>query len=309
MPSVSTDGTLVYAEQSLSYELAWVDRAGGRVERIGSGQPDLQAPALSPDGARIVVAAADEARVQDLDLWSIDVAKGRRTRMLPGPTSTRDGLATWAPDGRGLVFLQARRDPLTLVYVRADGTGMIDVAPANGRAAFSPDGRHLLFPRAHGDGVDLWRVEIGTGGFSPPELFLRNGADNTGPVFSPDGAFVAYSSDATGDHEVYIRRFPAGEEQWRVTTEGGLNPVWSATGEILYRSPDGSVLAIPVATRPSVVIGVPEQALDEAATGALSGRGFDVSRDGRRLLVVRRADAGHDMHLVVVERWLDEFRQ
>lgn len=308
MPSVSNDGTLVYAEEGLSYELAWVDRGGERVERVGSPQPDLRFPALSPDGTRVMVAAADEARVQDLDLWTIDAGTGRRTRLLPGPTPTRDGLATWTPDGLAVVFVQARRDPQMLVFARADGGAMTDVAPASGRASFSPDGRHLVFPRADEGRSDLWRVEVGPSGFSPAQLFLRDGARNTAPAFSPDGSLVAYSSDVAGESEVYIRRFHGGDERWRVTTEGGASPSWSASGEFFYRGPDGSILAVPVSTGP-VAVGTPAKVLDEAGTGAITSRGFEASRDGRRFLVVRRSAAGHDMHLVVVERWLKEFQR
>jgi Tol biopolymer transport system component len=301
----------VYAEQCVSYELAWVDRAGGRVERLGLPQPELQCPALSPDGQRVVVAAADEARVQDRDLWVIDVATGRRSRLYPAPTATRDLFPTWAPDGRSLVYLQARRDPLMAVSVRLDGSGADvtgDVAEASGRASFSRDGQHLVYPQVAGDRSDLWWVDITSSGYSAPKLLLSDGSRNVGPVFCPRSSLVAYSSDRSGQDEVYLRRFPPTDERWRLTPDGGFQPTWSADGsELFYRAPDGGVWSVSIRAEPEVTVGAPRKLIDPSQTGAVAVRGFEASRDGRRILVVRRSDAGHNMHLIVVRDWLSEF--
>jgi serine/threonine-protein kinase len=144
--------------------------------------------------------------------------------------------------------------------------------------------------------------------FSAPHLFLRDGARNVDPAFSPDGTLIAYSSYETGESQVYVRRFPPGAERWRVTSDGGGGSVWNGSGtELFYRAADDSLMVVPVSTAPAVEIGRPRPAIDAAASGAVTSRGFDISRDGRRVLVVRRSDAGHNMHLVVVEGWLAEF--
>jgi hypothetical protein len=166
----------------------------------------------------------------------------------------------------------------------------------------------LLYSRFEAGRSDLWWVDVTPSGYSAPNLFLSDGARNVGPVFSPTAPLLAYSSDRTGQDEVYLRRFPTDAARWTLTHEGGSLPAWSADGtEVFYRAPDGAIWSVPVRARPEVTVGPPRKELDAAESGAETLRGFELSADGKRILVVRRSDAGHNMHLIVVRDWLSEF--
>ena len=122
---------------------------------------------------------------------------------------------------------------------------------------------------------------------------------------SPDGSWLAFQSNESGEFEVYVRPYRSGDDrQWRVSTDGGTEPVWSATGrELFYRTVDGTVMSVPVQTQNGFVAG---PATSVVARPYYKGNGllrqYDVSGDGQRFLMLK--DTGG--RIVVVENWLDQ---
>jgi len=311
-PSVAQDGTLIYTADSTRYQLAWVDRAGRPAGLLGEPLIELQMPALSPDGTRVVAAAADETNVYDRDLWTFDVSSGRHSRIQPRPTPTRDVSAAWLPGGTQVIYVQFRRDPATLVVATLDDRQPPqDITPVSGGAAVSPDGRVLVVPRTDASGrSSLWRVV--TTGAQPPDA-ARLGFDHenaVSPRLSPDGRLLAYVSDDSGQQEVYLRLFPGPGSRAKVSVDGGSSPDWSRQGaELCFRSGGGQFVASRIALENGAIrAAAPAPLFTEAASGALLDRGWAAAADGR-LLVVRRAEASHTGRITVVQHWAEEFRR
>ncbi len=138
---------------------------------------------------------------------------------------------------------------------------------------------------------------------------VETAADEWAPRVSPDGRYVAYVSTESGHPEVYLRRFPGGEGKWQVSVEGGSAPIWSRAGdEIVYRDED-ALLAVPVKMEPAPVLGTPQPLFDGVEKDLnLRPRNYDLSPDGRRLLVSKRMEKAVDRgQIVVVTSWFSEF--
>jgi eukaryotic-like serine/threonine-protein kinase len=309
IPGVAADGTLIYVEETGRYELTWVDRTGARVGTIGTPQLELTLPALSPDGTRVLVSAADPDNPQDRDIWVYDVVTGGRSRLHGTPTPTRDLFAAWSPDGRTIFYAQHRRDPPTLVATALDrAESLKEVTAANGRISFSRDGRHAVYARVNEqDLMELWSADVDSAGLRPHRL-LRGTRNLLTPRLSPDGGFFAYASDETGATEVFLSRFPPGDERWRVSVEGGESPAWNAAGtELYYRGAHGAIMAAPIALGRMVTVGPPRQLFDDQTSHARTARGWDVTGDGQRFLVLALADDARRGQIIVVQNWLSEF--
>jgi hypothetical protein len=176
----------------------------------------------------------------------------------------------------------------------------------------SPDG-HVLAATQSGD---LWLLDMSA---ADPRLVVIDTPFTEGnPVVSPDGRWIAYTSDRTSRTEVYVRDFPGLQELRQVSTHGGTEPVWSRDGhELFYReyAPMGrfqKMMAVPVTTRPAFVAGRPQQLFREATVGAWalpsmadvrSVTGYDVAPDGQHFLIIRADAASGRNDFRVVERW------
>src|SRR5205823_13532678 len=116
---------------------------------------------------------------------------------------------------------------------------------------WSPDGKHIIFSNPNTlRGFDLWLLPLESGG--KPAAFLSSPADELHGNFSPDGRFVAYSSNESGRFEVYVRTFPLSDRKWQVSTQGGYEPRWRRDGrEIYYLSEDRKLMAVSVGSGPS----------------------------------------------------------
>ena len=204
--------------------------------------------------------------------------------------------------------------------------------PGNGRVTFSPAGV-LVFARSGKTGLDLWQATATNGPVNvKAEPLIAGPFTTAGPRLSPDGRFLAYHADETGQPEVYLRRFPLTDERWTVSLGGGLNPVWNGAGtELYYRRLDGGLMAVPIALGRQVTLGEPQLlfgggdpsrhtgpgldttigwgATRDGRTGLDTSIGWSVTRDGQRFLIVARPDGARNVRLIVVQNWLSEFRR
>lgn len=172
---------------------------------------------------------------------------------------------------------------------------MVATGPSNYHPiAWSPDGRHLMMHSisASVGRIELWTLDAGAG--SEPQLYLRNDASVAQGQFSPgDGAFVAYSSNVAGRTEVYLQRFPATDERWQVSLEGGEQPRWRGDGrELYYVAPGGALVAVPMSLGAAPVVGTPQTLfrsdLIESDFFFYGGAAmYDVADNGQRFLVNR----------------------
>jgi serine/threonine-protein kinase len=149
-----------------------------------------------------------------------------------------------------------------------------------GSPDWSLDNKHIVYM----DDWDLWVVPMA--GDRKPSVFLKTKAAEKEPVFSPDGRWVAYSSDSSGRDEVYIRPFPAGDTVHPVSRTGGWAPRWRSNGqEIFFLSLDSTVMAVSVDPATGTTLGVPRGLFPTGLRHGWQFRPFDVTKDGQRFLV------------------------
>ncbi len=175
----------------------------------------------------------------------------------------------------------------------------------------SPDGKLLLYS-VLGRGWNLWSRPLE--GEKKPAAFRHTSNLDYWPRVSPDGQYLAYVSDDSGRDEVHLARFPAGEGKWQVSNNGGFWPRWSRGGDrLFYTERDQTLMEVEVATRPAVRLGVPRKLFPRMRSGARLIRGwpdgFDVFPDGKRFVILQRADQQEDRTTItIVQNWFAEFR-
>jgi serine/threonine-protein kinase len=316
--AVATDGTLVYldAPGSLAANartLVWVDRTGKEAE-IAAPPRAYQHPRLSPDGKRVALWIND----QEDDIWIWDFARARLARLTFEPGMDR--FPVWTRDGRRIVFTSSRAGALNLWWQAADGSGTAERLTTNSNGQFptgiTPDGTAVVFNESTPTmGSDLLQVALdGTHQVTP---LLRTKFNEFNGVVSPDGRWLAYDSNSSGDSsEIYVRPFPGvGGGQSTVSTAGGARPLWARNGkELFYVGADGALWRVPVeASGQTWNAGTPTKLFDARYFSAgTSGRTYDVSPDGQRFLMIKapRTDAGvAPPTIIVVQHWDEELRR
>jgi Tol biopolymer transport system component len=309
--SGSAAGILAYRTGGPSRsQLTWFDRAGTKLATFG-GPDDASpwSPSLSPDGLRVVLYRTVQANT---DVWLLD---GTRASRLTSDASV-DRFPVWGPDGKRIVF-RSDRDGSTNLYVQPVGGReelLVQGRPRMLPTDWSADGRFLLFtvadPRT---GSDLWALPMQ--GNREPLVVLQTNFNEAGGQLSPDGRWLAYQSDETGRHEVYVRPFaprpaagtpdaaPAGPAL--VSTSGGTGPRWSRDGrELYYASPDGWLMAAPVDVEGATIVpGIPVALFQPpiAAGTGLAMSHLDVAADGRFLINAMLVESG--TAITLLQNW------
>jgi serine/threonine protein kinase/Tol biopolymer transport system component len=287
MYAVANNGTLVYAESPGGRRLVWVDRSGN--EEFARTEERMYAHMrLSPDGTRVAAAVSDADRA----LWVFGLDGSLVQKLTSGPA--RNAMPLWSRDGRYIFFTKGDR---AIFRVRTDGStdeeNLFGVESPRrlDPLSITPDGKRLLVKWEQLPQFDLGVLELG-----PPRAFTKitqSGTARDGSL-SPDGRWVAYQSTAsTGGYEgqIIVRPFPDVQRgQWVVSTGVGRSPIWSHDGrELFYRTEDGSVMAVPIATTPAfkhdppVHVVTPVNMLRDWASGPT----YAVSPDGRRFLFIK----------------------
>jgi Tol biopolymer transport system component len=313
--AVSASGTLTYTSGgSLGANSVWWVTRDGKATPVDSSwnpQGTLNSVALSPDGRSLAVTLL---RGSTQDIWVKQMPSGPFSRVTFGDTA--HFRAQWTGDGRSVVYLNdhgsGSGDPL---ITRADGTGtprlLLHQAATFAQAFETRDGKWLVLRRSisePGNG-DIFAVRTGDTTLVP---LLTTPARELSPSVSPDGRWLAYSSDESGNPEVYLRPFPeVTTARWQVSLSGGSNPMWAPNGRELFylngRQELCSVAITPGGT--GLTVGAPEMLFPAGAYAVARNAGvFDVSPDGRRFVLVRGSAAASDAELVVVQNWFQEVR-
>jgi WD40 repeat protein len=281
--SVSQTGNLVYLADVFVSKMAWLDRSGRELGKIGN--PDrFVAARLSPDGKQVAASIAD-SQTGSGDLWIYDL-NGGRSRFAFGPTDDSDPV--WAPDGKRIAYFSGGPSPSTLRIKNvndADGTGETPIEKGFiGATDWSRDGNYLLYvmnePTVQ---RDMWVLPFdGSRKLFP---FLQTQASEHGGKFSPDGKFVAFNSDESGTMEVYVAPFDKPTDKIRVSGSGGSGPRWNSNGrELFYVSADQTVMAVTFTPGAPPKVGSPQVLFPISELFD-----YDVAADGQRFLVVTGA--------------------
>jgi len=268
--------------------LVWVDRTGAVVDRTDLVAEGLLSIALSPDGKRVAYTALAGANA---DIWTYDFARQTRIRLSSQPGV--DHAPVWAPDGKQIAFRAINPATFGDVYlVDTDGSSapadliaeIVEETPSD----WSQDGRFILYEkRGEKTSYDLWYLERAAQGEGwERRLFLDTPARERTPRLSPNGRYVAYTSDESGQEEVYVQPFPAGGDRTAISTEGGTGPLWSRDGrELFYVAPGNTLVAVEVSTRGEFAVGGSKRLFQHPGMVDTFWYNYDVSLDGRRFLV------------------------
>jgi Tol biopolymer transport system component len=297
--SVSSTGVLAYQAAARPSRLTWFDRAGKTVSNLG--EPGLVSEfRISPDGGSVAVDIGSLANGTS-DLWLYEIARGVSTRLHADPT---DQIApVWSPDGARLFYRSDRMGPPD-VFEMSVGTPGSD-RPVLQRPGVqqpedvSSDGRRLLFlDAALGSDWDIWIAPLEKDG--TPKPWLESRFAEASPRFSPDGRWIAYESDESGEPEVYAALAEGGGGKRRLSPSGGRLPRWRRDGrELTYVAPNGVVMSIAVAPGSREEFGVPVPLFRvESAV-----QNYDVSPDGSRFLVCMPAEESSESPLRVILNW------
>jgi serine/threonine-protein kinase len=221
----------------------------GKTSPLRSMPSDWSNPHFSPDGQRL---AMDILFSGNIDAWIYEWARDTLMRLTFDPADDRNPV--WTPDGKRIAFASGRaKGPLNLYWQRADGTGEVQRLTESSKiqypSSFHPSGKYLaFFEQTGGNSFDLMILPIEgdeTSGLKAgkPSVFLNTPADEQEPIFSPDGRWIAYTSDESGRAEVFVRPFPGPGGKWQISTAGGFGAAWSRTRrELLYRGFDSRIM-------------------------------------------------------------------
>jgi serine/threonine-protein kinase len=316
--AVSSDGTMVYvpgAASSLATPIEWLTR-DGKTSLLRAAKADWGNPRFSPDGQKLAIDIFDG---KQHDVWVYELARDTLTQLTFDAAEDRNPV--WTPDGRRIVFNsdRAKAGVYNLYWVNADGTGEVTrlTDSPNSQRPFSwhPSGKFLAFyENRAATSADLMMLPMegdATRGWKPgtPTVFLSTPAAEVGPMFSPDGRFVAYFSTEAGGgtFDVYVRPFPGPGGKWRISTTGGIYPEWSATTHELlfanYLDPTPSkIMAAPyVVVGDSFQVQTPKvwspTSVQKAST---TNSAYDLHPDGKRIAAVAVVDQGSTLQDKVV---------
>ena len=277
--SISRSGSLAYLAGGpavVGKRLAFMDREGNAMPLTERRLPYLSV-AASPDGRHLAL-SIDGA---NSNIWIHDIERDILSRLT---MEWSNFLPTWTPDGAKVTFLSDREGEASIYSRPADGSGEPEaLAPADRPqypTSWSPDGRFLLFDAlVPGQNTNIWVLDREDGSVRP---FLETPFTEGTGRFSPDGRWVAYSSDETGEMEIYVRPFPGPGRKWPISSGGGDDPGWSSNGsELFYADEDGRLIAMQVETGEEFRPGRPRVLLDRDDL-----RGGDVMPDGERFVVI-----------------------
>ena len=314
-PTVAADGTLVYLDSSDSGEqqLVWRGRRGERIVEIGQPQAAISEPALSPD-AKLVAVSASEGPSPG-DIWIHDISRSLKTRLSFAPED--ESLPVWSPDGKQIVYSHRHSGQSDILVKPADGSGeaqpLVSTEAREDICDWSADGTRILYEvRDPKTGSDLWHLERkpdGSGYESHP--LLQTPFDEQAARFSPDGRFVAYCSNESGEVGVYVRPFPQGGARWQVSSGEGRQPRWRRDGQEIFYVEGDTMIAVSVSTRPGFSVGKAARWFQNPNLPFPAGFAirYDVSPDGERFVLREPVEEGGIQPAIrVVLNWFEEFR-
>ncbi len=298
--TLSSTGTLLYLPAGFTDQRVVSVGRDGAVRALDLPTGRYACPRISPDGRRLLVESAGNF------IEALDLARGTRARLSATASGTQ--FSTWSADGNRVV---SRRFNLPF-SVKADGSGDAAPLPAAGVNDFpmsaGPDSDSVIVLRVRPEtSADIFLMSI-SGAFEPKPL-IETPAYEGGAQLSPDGRFLLYQSDTSGQAEIYVRRYPALDRQWQVSEGGGVQARWSGSSrEIYYRSGQRIVAVSLDASGAEPVFGKPSALFaDEYDYGfGISIANYDVTPDGRFIMLRRGANGGN---LRAVVNWTEELKQ
>jgi serine/threonine-protein kinase len=313
---VAHSGMLVFRSEfgSGRFAVARLDRAGN-TDSLLPAPESYQWLRLAPDGQRLAFTTVESGLA---GVWIANVRSRERTRAA-GASSEYSGL-TWLPDGRSL--LVGGRGGLS--WIDPDGTRpplpLTSSALLQVPWSFATQQSRLAYYEMNpSTGFDLWTVPVTISGagitLGTPEQFLRTPAFEVYPAFSPDGQWIAYSSNTSGRYEIYVRRYPDDGVAVRLSNGGGRVAAWAQNGsELVYSTYDQRIMSVAVRVeRDRFSASSPQPWTDALLADAGVLPNFDLAPDGNHLIALVPAAPTNRLqsrnHITVLLNFLDEVRR
>jgi len=220
------------------------------------------------------------------------------------------------------VFNSNKEGPLNIFWQLADGSGGLERLTTNGYTqapmSWSPDGQVLAFIEiSPTTGRHIWTLRmgdpsLGSGQVRKPQPFLQSPFTESAPRFSPNGRWLAYTSNESGRFEIYVQPYPGPGGKWQISTEGGTEPVWNPNGRELFYRIGGKMMAVDVTIQPSFSVGKPKMLFEgqfEPAPATFPN--YDVSPDGQRFLMLKptEQEQAAPTQINVVLNWFEELKR
>ena len=291
--SVSRTGVLVHANQlGFRGDLRWFDRTGAMLGVVTPEAEYLDFE-LSPD-ERMVAMSRVDPQPNSGDIWLLDLDRKITSRFTTDRINETGAL--WSPDGGRIVFRNNRRGTTDLYQKRSSGAGAEELLLSPGGVAinsdWSRDGRYIVFTATNPTtGFDIWVWP--TGGDQKPTLAVRTPLNEMHGRLSPDGRWMAYASDESGELQVYVQPFPATGDKKQISSDGGSEPRWRRDGnELFYLASNRALMSVSIPGGNALNARVPQALFTTRAplVGSPYRANYAVIASGQRFLVNTRLE-------------------
>ncbi len=310
--SISENGVLAFQSGFArgNAQLTWFDRSGKQTGQVGERDFYGQ-PRLSLDGQKLALVILDP-QAGGTDIWLYELARNVPTRFTFDPAFETWPL--WSPDGSQIVFTSNRKGQYDIYEKPSSGAGSEEVLFESNEnkatTSWSADGRFIAFVNTDTKAntkQDLWILPLF--GDRKPFPFLQTQFDEFNAQFSPDGRWIAYVSDESGNNQVYIAPFPGPGGKWQVSRSGGTEPRWRGDGrELFFLAPDNKLVAVDVNAKEAILEIGNAQPLFEVHPATSPGTHYDVTRDGKRFMV-SSAGEGSSAPITLVVNWTADLKK
>ena len=293
--SASANGVVTYHGNSEEErQLTWFDRRGQELGPVGK-RNNYRSLQLSPDEKHLAIEALNATSGRS-EIWMMDLERGSLSRVVSG---IEEGFGPiWSPGGSEIIFSVATSSVMTLVrqpIINVRSSNFLQTGGVQIATDWSSDGQFIAFSRFQSD-PGIWVKPANSSPQDRGRVFSTGTAECCA-VFSlsTNGEaprWIAYSSDESGQYEVYVKPFPSGDRKWPVSTGGGWLPHWRRdSGELFYIALDGTLMAVDIARSAATdfAFGTPKALFQTTIVPfsypTLPGNSYAVSRDGQRFLV------------------------
>jgi Tol biopolymer transport system component len=279
-------------------ELRWFDRQGRRLGQLGVDEDVIHYNSydetLSPNGRTLAISAFRSATA---DIWLVDVARDVASRFTSDDAS--ELYPVWSPDGTELLFASNRGGFYNMYRKPVTGPGderrLFESASHLTPTDWSQHGQTILFTSIDAKGqADIWRTSATGDGKPTPVLATR--FNEYAARLSPDGQWMAYTSDESGRPEIYVQRFLTATGRVQISTQGGSDPRWRADGrELFYLAADRRLTSATVTTTSGLSVGRPMKLFDtivDTSIGSIHAAHYTPTADGQKFLINVSAISG-----------------
>jgi len=309
----SESGSLVYVSGNILPDpirkLFWIDRQGKSEPITFFSDKPILCFRLSPNGQ--IIAYSTQGR--KADVWLYNLTSGTSTILT---TEGRASFLSWAPDGNRLVITFSKVGNSNLYWLPWDGSGPIERLTnsqfSQHAGSWTPDGRFLAFVEQNLVNRDICIFQMDTKQIKP---FINTPLDDEYPEFSPDGRWLAYSSEQSspGRYEVFVTAFPGPGKKLTISDEGGREPLWARNGrELFYWNLDHTkLMATEITTRPTFQAGKPHVLFEHKCLGSIPIRNYDITPDGQRFLIAEQGEIKpvEVTRLNIIQNWFEELKR